>query len=153
MTTIKVAPAKLARTVAGIFAKAGSDATIEEAAADKGYHAAATIELAEAIDVRTYIPEPKRPHKSRWVDKLPGLQEAVYANRRRVRRAKGKALQRQGKSAEALATFEALSREQPRWAEARYELGQANAAAGKVDAAIGALRMASMLKCKLCRSA
>ena len=69
--------------------KAGSDATIEEAAADKGYHAAATIELAEAIDVRTYIPEPKRPHKSRWVDKLPGLQEAVYANRRRVRRAKG----------------------------------------------------------------
>jgi len=73
---------------------AGSEATIEEAAADKGYHAAATIELAEAIDVRTYIPEPKRAYKSRWVDKVPGLQDAVYANRRRVRRAKGKALQR-----------------------------------------------------------
>ncbi len=74
--------------------QAGSEVEIEEVAADKGYHAAATIELAEAIEVRTYIPEPKRPHKSRWVDKVPGLQEAVSANRRRVRRAKGKALQR-----------------------------------------------------------
>ena len=73
---------------------AGSTVEIEEVAADKGYHAAATIELAEAIDVRTYIPEPKRTHKSRWVDKVPGLKAAVYANRRRVRRAKGKALQR-----------------------------------------------------------
>ena len=73
---------------------AGSKTEIEEAAADKGYHAAKTIELAEAIEVRTYIPEPKRTHKSRWVDKVPGLQAAVYANRRRVRRSKGKALQR-----------------------------------------------------------
>jgi transposase len=74
--------------------QAGSVAEIEEAAADKGYHAAATIELAETIEVRTYIPEPKRTYRSKWQDKVPGLQDAVYANRRRVRRAKGKALQR-----------------------------------------------------------
>src|SRR6202161_4578240 len=36
---------------------AGSDAEIEEAAADKGYHAAATIELCDFLDVRTYVPE------------------------------------------------------------------------------------------------
>jgi transposase len=44
---------------------AGSDIQIQEAAADKGYHAAATIELCDSVDFRTYIPEPKRPHRSR----------------------------------------------------------------------------------------
>jgi transposase len=39
---------------------AGSTAVIEEAAADKGYHAAATIELCDFLDVRTYIPDPYR---------------------------------------------------------------------------------------------
>ena len=48
---------------------AGSDAMIEEAAADKGYHAAATIELCDFLDVRTYIPEPKRQHRRKWSDK------------------------------------------------------------------------------------
>jgi hypothetical protein len=32
----------------------GTDARIEEAAADKGYHAANTIELADSLNVRTY---------------------------------------------------------------------------------------------------
>ena len=73
---------------------AGSEATIEEAAADKGYHAAATIELAEAIEVKTYIPEPKRKYKCKWQDKVPGLEAAVNNNRRRTRRAKGKAMQK-----------------------------------------------------------
>jgi IS5 family transposase len=73
---------------------AGSTATIEEAAADKGYHAAKTIELAAAIDVKTYIPEPNRKHPAKWIDKIPGVKTAVLNNRRRVRRAKGKALQR-----------------------------------------------------------
>ena len=74
--------------------QAGSKVEIEEAAADKGYHAAATIELAEAIEVRTYIPEPKRKYKYKWQDKAPGLEAAVNNNRRRTGRAKGKALQR-----------------------------------------------------------
>jgi transposase len=74
--------------------EAGSDAAIEEAAADKGYHAAGTIELCEFLAVRTYIPEPRRQHRSKWVDKSAAVRRAVSGNRRRVRRAKGKALQR-----------------------------------------------------------
>jgi transposase len=73
---------------------AGSDAEIEEAAADKGYHAAGTIELCDFLDVRTYIPEPRRPHPSRWADKPDEHRRAVVNNRRRVRRAKSKKLQR-----------------------------------------------------------
>ena len=39
--------------------EAGVDVEIEEAVADKGYHATDTIELAESLNIRTYIPEPK----------------------------------------------------------------------------------------------
>jgi transposase len=67
---------------------------IEEVAADKGYHKAATLELSESLNYRTYIPEPKRPHRSRWTDKPAAYRAAVYANRRRVRGARGKRLQR-----------------------------------------------------------
>ena len=35
---------------------------IEEVAADKGYHAAATLELCDVLQLRTYIPEPRRKH-------------------------------------------------------------------------------------------
>jgi hypothetical protein len=54
----------------------------------------ATIELCDFLAVRTYIPEPRRPHRSKWADKPAALRRAVSGNRRRVRRAKGKALQR-----------------------------------------------------------
>jgi transposase len=74
--------------------QAGSEQEIKEVAADKGYHAAETLELCEALDLRTYIPEPKRKHESRWTDKPPELQRAVYGNRRRVKRDKSKRLQR-----------------------------------------------------------
>jgi transposase len=74
---------------------AGSDTKIEEAAADKGYHKASTLELADDLDFRTYVPEPKRPHKYRWTDKSAGQQRATYANRRRMRKPKGKRLQRE----------------------------------------------------------
>jgi transposase len=74
--------------------EAGIEATIEEVAADKGYHAADEIELAEALNLRTYIPEPERKHKSRWTDKPPELKAAVYANRRRTKTEKSKRLQR-----------------------------------------------------------
>ena len=74
---------------------AGSETKIEEAAADKGYHKAGTLELADDLNFRTYIPEPKRRYRYRWIDKSVGQQKAVYANRRRMGRAKGKRLQRQ----------------------------------------------------------
>ena len=60
-----------------------------EVVADKGYHAAETLELNEHLGLRTYIPEPQRKHERRWTDKPPEFQQAVYTNRRRMRRAKG----------------------------------------------------------------
>jgi transposase len=74
--------------------QAGSPAVIEEAAADKGYHGAETIVLCDFLEVRTYIPEKRSRHRSRWSGKPREWQAAVSANRRRVRRTKGKALQR-----------------------------------------------------------
>src|SRR5262249_19682360 len=59
--------------------RAGSDAVIEEVVADKGYHAAPTLELADALSLRTYIPERKQRHRSRWTDKPPEFQRVVYA--------------------------------------------------------------------------
>lgn len=73
---------------------AGSAATVEEVVADKGYHAAETLELSEHLGVRTYIPEPQRKHERNWTDKPAGFQQAVYNNRRRMRRPKGRQMQR-----------------------------------------------------------
>ncbi len=67
---------------------------IEEVAADKGYHAAKTLELAGAQGRRTYIPEPKRRHQSNWTDKPEEYRVAVVNNRRRTRRDKSHKLQR-----------------------------------------------------------
>jgi transposase len=74
--------------------KAGSEQEIEEAAADKGYHAAETLELCNELGVRTYVPEKKRKQDWVWTDKPSAWQRAVYGNRRRVCRAKGRKLQR-----------------------------------------------------------
>jgi transposase len=74
--------------------EAESDVQIEEAAADKGYHAAHTLELCQWMGVRTYVPQPRRTHRSRWTDKPEEHRQAVLANRRRTKRAKSKRLQR-----------------------------------------------------------
>jgi transposase len=74
--------------------EAQSDTQIEEAAADKGYHAARTLELCQWMGVRTYVPEPRRVHPSRWTDKPSEHRRAVLANRRRTKRAKSKRLQK-----------------------------------------------------------
>ena len=70
------------------------EAEIEEAVADKGYHGAETLELAQSLGLRTSIPEPKRKHHRRWTDKPAAQRRAVLNNRRRVQRAKGRRLQR-----------------------------------------------------------
>jgi transposase len=69
---------------------------IQEVTADKGYHKAATIRSLEEKRVRTYIPERAQKGKRHW-DKHGGraTAQAVYRNRARVQRAKGKRLQRQ----------------------------------------------------------
>ncbi|MGC2172057.1 MAG: transposase [Candidatus Sulfotelmatobacter sp.] len=74
--------------------QAASPTQIEEVAADKGYHAAHTVELCQALGLRTYIPEPRRNHRLRWTDKPPEFQQAVSANRRRIKRDKSKRFQR-----------------------------------------------------------
>ena len=74
--------------------EAGSETQIEEVAADKGYHAGHTLELSESVHLRTYIPEPRRKHRSRWTDKPAEVKHAVLANRRRVKRDKSKRWQR-----------------------------------------------------------
>ncbi len=67
---------------------------IEAVVADKGYHKASTLELADQLNLRTYIAEPKRPHDRRWKGRPPAQKSCVYNNRRRLKRAKGKLLQR-----------------------------------------------------------
>ena len=70
---------------------------IEEAVADKGYHANATLADCRAwglFGLRTYIPEPNSKFERRWTDKPPGFKEAVYANRRRLQGDRNKKLQR-----------------------------------------------------------
>lgn len=70
----------------------GSAATIEEVAADKGYHSLATLELCDGLGYRTYIPE--REQRKRWDDKTDEQRSLVLNNRKRVARRKGKDLQR-----------------------------------------------------------
>jgi transposase len=73
---------------------AGSTAVIEEAVADKGYHAAGTLEMCDFLDVRAYIPEPRRAHPSKLAARPAAERRAVVNNRRRIGRSKGKGLQR-----------------------------------------------------------
>jgi len=68
---------------------------IEEVVADKGYHAAATIEHCDALELRTYIPERASKHHAKWTDKPADYERCVTNNRRRVQRPKSKQLQRQ----------------------------------------------------------
>jgi transposase len=76
------------------LSEAGVEVEIEEAVADKGYHATDTIELAESVNVRTYIPERKIKGKRNWRDVPEEKRRAVLNNRRRVRGARSKRLQR-----------------------------------------------------------
>ena len=88
--------ATLVRSLAAaqtMLVKAGSHAEIQEAAADKGYHANQTLADCEAIGVRTYIPE-REAGKRRWRDKPSEQERAFRNNRKRVRRAKGKRMQK-----------------------------------------------------------
>ena len=73
--------------------RAGSEAEIKEVAADKGYHANQTLLDCEEMGVRTYIPQ-RETGRRRWTDKPPETEVAYRNNGRRVKREKGKRLQR-----------------------------------------------------------
>jgi len=68
-------------------------AGIEETVADKGYHSGAVVKRMKAYEVRSYIPEKKQTGRRNWAGKQ-AEQQAVYANRRRVRGEYGKNLLR-----------------------------------------------------------
>jgi transposase len=67
-------------------------AVIEEVVADKGYHSRSSVLDLERLQIRTYISEPDRGRQS-WTNQ-EAERDAVYANRRRIRGARGKRLLR-----------------------------------------------------------
>ncbi len=72
-----------------------SPANIEEAVADKGYHAAETLATVnQTLGIRTYIPEPKRKTPWKWSERSAAERAAVTGNHRRVRGRRSKKLQR-----------------------------------------------------------
>ena len=67
-------------------------AVIDAVVADKGYHSNQVLLDRAALDLRTYIAEPDRGRRN-WTKKATA-RTAVYANRRRIRGMRGRALHR-----------------------------------------------------------
>jgi transposase len=65
---------------------------LEEVVADKGYHSGGVLQDLHAVDCRSYIPEPERGRR-KWAGKHEERKQ-VYANRRRIRGARSKRLQK-----------------------------------------------------------
>ena len=65
---------------------------IDEVVADKGYHSNQVLTDLAALDLRSYIAEPDRGRRH-WTKKAMA-RNAVYANRRRIRGARGRAVLR-----------------------------------------------------------
>jgi transposase len=77
-----------AQPIAGSIAETG----IEEVVADKGYHSGEVLKRLHQLGMRSYIPEPQRGRR-KWSGK--GVeQKRVYGNRRRIRGARSKRLQK-----------------------------------------------------------
>ena len=64
---------------------------MSEVVTDKGYHSNNTTKMLKDAKIRGYLSEPDRGRR-RWKDRE--AQAAVYANRRRIRGTRGRALQR-----------------------------------------------------------
>jgi len=59
-----------------------TEQSIEEVVADKGYHAADTLEQCDSLGPRTYIPEPKWMSDWNWTERTSEHQRAVHGIRR-----------------------------------------------------------------------
>ena len=68
-------------------------AGLAEVGGDKGYHSNETMVAFAASGLRSYVSEPDRGRRN-WKGKA-GARKAVYANRRRIRGARGRRLLRQ----------------------------------------------------------
>jgi len=67
---------------------------VEEVVADKGYHSGKVLTELHSDAIRSYIPEPDRGRRNWQGGGKAAEQERVYANRRRVRGARSKRLQK-----------------------------------------------------------
>ena len=74
--------------------RADCDTVITEVAADKGYHSNAQLAGCDELGLRTYIREPSSPRQRKWTDKCDEVVRAVTNNRRRMKRPKGRQLQK-----------------------------------------------------------
>lgn len=72
---------------------AGSSEEVKEVVMDKGYHDNRLLADLSARGVRTYIPERRQKHRC-WTDKPAEYESAFRGNRRRVRGARGRQLNR-----------------------------------------------------------
>ena len=66
---------------------------VAEVVGDKGYHSNETMIAFRALGLRSYVSEPDRGRRN-WKGKA-AAQQAVYANRRRIRGTRGQRLLRQ----------------------------------------------------------
>ena len=66
---------------------------VAEVVADKGYHANETMVAPAELELRSYVSEPDRGRRH-WRGKR-AARDAVYGNRRRIRRPRGRRLLRQ----------------------------------------------------------
>jgi transposase len=105
--TIQETVAEAGERIATVVADASSDEVVNEVSADgprevvtdKGYHSRAVVSELAQWGVRTYCSEPNRG-RQRWPEQ-EREQQAVYANRRRIRGERGlRLLQQRGEKLE-----------------------------------------------------
>src|SRR5271167_4291738 len=92
-TTIIETAITAAEQIEDAQAEAQAPQPLEEIVTDKGYHSNQTLIDFEAVELRSYVAEPDRGRRD-W-SKEPAAQTPVYANRRRIRGARGRRLMRQ----------------------------------------------------------
>jgi transposase len=92
-TTIIETAIAAAEQIEDAQAEVQAPQALEEIVTDKGYHSNQTMIDFAAVDLRSYVAEPDRGRRD-W-SKEPAAQTAVYANRRRIRGARGRRLMRQ----------------------------------------------------------
>ena len=94
-------PETLTMAVEQVAAAGPDGAGVAELVTDKGYHSDKTLAALGEQGIRSYVAEPERGRR-RWQDKKTGetppakraAQKALYGNRRRIRGARGRRLQR-----------------------------------------------------------
>ena len=87
------AQVKLDRCFEGIQSDDPASGVIQESVADKGYHSNEVLKSSVELGIRTYIPE-RRGGERNWSDKDEQTKAAFHGNRQRMKRSKGKNLQK-----------------------------------------------------------